>query len=305
MADKVWLGTTSSNANTAANWSGAAVPINADTLTFDARGNSADCDWSTFTFAAIAFPSVKIFPSFTKKNGAAGAALAPANGITNLVYASGGQSATYINCAVTNVSVDCLNPIESALNLDTQGVGVTNLKIIRGSVLMDATAVFATPNARITLSGPLARLTIPAGVTYGDTASVITVEDGLCVVNAAANNIIRQTGGTCILGGDGGTQTLTTLEQDGGTFVWASSGTMTTAHWRGGKFWPNTITDFTNPATTGDVAKTLSNAFIYDGADVDLRNALNLTLSAGIINNCSGTMGLKTAMGTKITVALP
>ena len=305
MADTVWIGTTSSNANTAANWSGAAVPANADTLTYDARGNSADCDWSTFTFTGLAFPSVKIFPSFAKKIGASGAALAPANGITNLVYASGGQSTCWINCAVTHTSVDSPNPVENALNLDGT---YTNLKINRGSVLMDATAVFAAA-ARITLSGPSARLTVPAGVTYGDTANVLTVEDGQLLINAAANGIIRQTGGVCILGSDGGTQTLTTLEQDGGTFVWASSGTMTTAHWRGGKFWPNTITDFTNPATTGDVAKILTNAFIYDGADVDLRNALNLTtatgLPNGIINNCSGTMGLKTAMGTKITVALP
>jgi len=57
-------------------------------------------------------------------------------------------------------------------------------------VLMDATAVFNT-GARVTLSGPGARLTVPAGVTFGATDNVFTVEDGQLLLNSAANNIVR------------------------------------------------------------------------------------------------------------------
>lgn len=299
MPENAWLGTTSL-ATTASNWSLAAVPVNGDSLVFDGRGNANDCDFTGFTWTAKAFPSVKLFPTFFKTVGSSGAPLAPANGITTLVDRSSGQGKLWVDCAVTTATIDRPNLVADAVNLDSSAL--TFLNVVSGSTLLNTGLVFAAA-ARIATSGPNAVLTIPSGVTYGDTANLLTCEGGLMLVNAASATL-HVRAGTAILGSGGGTATLTRLELSAGRFGWGTTGTITEAHCRGGTFVPNLPTDFNNPVVIGDLVKTLTSGYAYDGSTIDLSHATNLTVTNGW-----RPMGTNIRWifpeGSKITVAMP
>jgi len=271
MAEKVWIGTTDTDFNVAGNWSASGVPATGDTLTFDQRAIRACL--LNMTQAAKAFPTVKLMRGFAYSLGGAGAAFAPANGITDLLVHYGGQGVCYVNTGITRVHVDATNTNENMLVLDSSAVGddITNLTIVSGKVVLAATASFAA-SSRVSLNGAAAKLTIASGVTYSGAAGVLAIKDGTVLVNASQSTI-NCDGGTVTLGADGGTQTLTLLEQTGGTFYWESSGTITTVRCSGGTFYPN--------RTGQDVAKTLTNGFVYPGAVVDLSAAYNLTVTNG------------------------
>ena len=270
MADFVWIGTTNTTFSTATNWLGGAAPVDGSTLTFDGRA-IRDCLVSIAP-AATAFPSVKIRQGYRFSLGASGTPFAPANGVTDLTVEYGGQGQIWVDEVCTNIHVDMENHGENALNiLGTTAGDLTTITIVKGKVVIGAAAFFAA-SSRVALSGPNAKITIPAGVTYSGALGVVAMDGGTAILNAPQSTIY-QTAGTTYLGSDQGTATLTLLEQSGGTFNWESSGTITTARCRGGTFNPNAI--------GADIAKTLTNGYVYPGANVDLSQSMNLTVTNG------------------------
>jgi hypothetical protein len=196
MAIKVWLGSTDTDFDTAANWSPVGVPVDADTLVFNDQSTDG---MDGQTVAAKAF-AIIVDRGFAHEIGTTGVPFDPANGITTLMF----MGSTIKDCffgassTITLAVVDSDSAKNDLVNLDGT---ITDLVVRSGQTLMVGGSTI-TGSAKVLggMGGGNGKLTIPAAVTLTnaemavkggelDTSSSMTtcnVDGGTLILDAAA-----------------------------------------------------------------------------------------------------------------------
>jgi len=234
MAERVWLGASSGAFSTAANWSGATVPIATDNLIFD--GRAANSLSSGLSQSGITFASIRVSSAFTYNIGviASGALTLFECGCTNLLIGepqgdgsigSGSPLLAFNFGAVANTT-RVLNASTTGSSgfapVMLKGTEATNVLIVTSGWIGVATNILNETStiARLDVLGSDANVQLGGGCT-------------LTTINQTAGNIsfrsavttFDQQGGTATSEGSGAITTLTV----GGRFVSNSTGTVTTA----------------------------------------------------------------------------
>lgn len=263
MANRIWIGTDTGNEGdwgTAANWSGAAIPIANDDVFFE---NSSQSVIDTLDQSAIELDSLNIAQSFTGSIGLAATPLQIDSPIVNIGYNNGPGSPS--GSPLINLVLDAVASVitvfntgnsadstKSPLRLLTNAAGTT-LEIRKGKVDL------ANDTGQVASIGPITMgwLTNKAGDVD------LFVGEGVTLAST-----IDQRAGDLVL-----RSTCPTLTIDAGTVKTRGVGTITTLNAKGGV----ATLDSTGTITT----------LIIDGATVDFtkssvaRTVTNLKLNPG------------------------
>lgn len=273
MADtKVWIGGTSTNPETDANWSPATEIATGDTLIFNDESQQL-CDGAEFTAAD---PGIDVYifveESYEFTVGSSGTPLA-FNGIKYLKFSGRGTGSSYFATVATdhadlgmdNVVVNSPSAANPCVDLDGT---IVRLDIERGKTNLQSGATLST---RGHIQGNReSQLTIPSGCTLSANMW-LAVDGGLLDLSTTGINI-RQSGGEIALKGTAG---AALLDQSGGIFYWDAKSTITLAEISGAsKF-------ITRYSRTG---RTLTSSFLYGNAIMDVQvGGLNIAFTNSTI----------------------
>jgi len=249
MADRIWLGNDPGNEgdwSVAANWTGAAVPINADDVIFDGTSNEAVTDG--LNQAAVTLGSLVFAEAYTGAVGGDGTPLLIS--ATLLRYA--GQGDAWITGTFADVYVTSTGA--STLTLDGT---ITDLYLAKGKVVVTggatATNIYIT---YITSRATDVNLTIGLACTI-----TIVWQDGGVVTSQSSYTTLHMFNGTH-------TQTVGSIPsvtiEGQSTFYWrAAAGTITTL-----LAWAGAIVD----ASGNGAIKTITTATLFKGSILNIAN---------------------------------
>lgn len=250
MAIKIWLGSTDTDFDTAANWSPAGVPADGDTLVFNDQSTDG---MDGQAVAAKAF-AIIVDRGFAHEIGTTGVPFDPANGITTLMFMGStikdcffGESST-----ITLAVVDTDSAKNDLVNLDGT---VTDLVVRSGQALLVGGSVI-TGSAKVLggMGGGNGKLTIPAGVTL--TNAEMSVKGGELNTSSAMTTCAVD-GGLMILDASAGITGW--LSVTDGTAWWDAASTIALAEIFGGAF-----------KTRKDrLSRVLTNSNMYGSGDID------------------------------------
>jgi hypothetical protein len=282
MANVHFIGGTSQDASTAANWSGAAVPGDGDKVSFDDRarqGCTQNCDSA---FPTHTFARVNVTKGYTYPLAASGAPFAPA-AITELLFNSGHAGQSYFGCALADATIDAHN---TANEVELSGE-LAELAIRRGHVKLVSGMTIDTGGAHIVMDKE-ARLTIDASLTL--TGTEIHMSGGE-LVTLSNPDVLHVSGGTARLRGAAACSGLIIVAKDG-ILYWDSTGTLAKVY----------LEDQAQLlATEYNLERTLTECHTHGNAQIDLRNGGNMiTVSALWVH---GNRGPLFSPGTKLAVA--
>ena len=257
MATIFWVGGTSTAWDTAANWSGGAVPSNSDTVVFTDSRITVNQNVAGATTTNVPL-NIYLDPSYEGNLGSSGTYLTfDASNITQVYIAGTGKQ--YLNIAsgdtITEMIVLTDNKASDAVNIDADGT-LTNLFVLKGQVNVVSGANVTTMNIAYESSK-----TGDATVNIQAAAAVTTVNQAAGVLNSA--------------------EAVTTLNMEGGAATW-TDGNITTVNIHGGgtlvyKSDTHTITalnvfnGFCDLSQEGS-PKTITNCNIYNQGTVDTRS---------------------------------
>lgn len=247
MATKYWLGTTSGNFGTAANWSDNAAPANSDTL-YITGANPITAGLST----GLTSINLYVDQSFSSYIGTSAGYLVI--GCSTFVFAGTGTTASYIDLGSSAINAivngtPTGNTLTGTSGLYLKDSALTTLSVSSGYVglatgLLTETSTVTT--ARV--AGSNAYVVLGSGVTL-TTAQLLA---GNLWVNCAATTLTVQSG-TAYTNGSGA---ITTVNNYGAILYPNSSGTVTTMNLYGG------TTNF----LTSPVARTVSTLNAHPGS---------------------------------------
>lgn len=265
MATRTWIGTDSGNEgdwDTAANWSGASVPVADDDVVFEDSSQSVTDGLDQSGIGATGLASLNIAQSFTGQIGDADTPLAIDSVIINIGYNNGPGSpsgsplinlllddvASTITISNTGTSTDSIRPpLRIRANNNT-----TTLEVLKGKVGI------ATETGETTTIGPItigytSNKAGDADLFIGDGCTLTTIDQkaGDLVLGSACTTLAFESGKLKTRGSGA----ITTLNVKGGTATLNSSGTITTMVIDGG------AVDFTKSS----VARTVTNLKLNPG----------------------------------------
>ena len=222
MANLIWLGTTSTAFNTAANWSGGSVPSASDSIRFVAAYSNPI---AAYNFSGTALADVVVEKGYS---GAMGTKTGDLQ-LTCTFFEFAGEGVSYIDLSASSIAPRVIStatsPGTGLYGLYLIGSALTTLSIESGSV--GVAAVHGTTSTVATIRQRAGDCRIGQGTTlttysgYGGSATV------LC--NMTNANLY---GATLTTGEQG---TITTLTIERGVCVANSTGTITTANINGGE----------------------------------------------------------------------
>ena len=223
MATTIWTGTTDGDFTDDTNWSGSS-PANTNTVLFrDGASNGCTSALQTGSNGET-YPKLSISRGYTYDFGASGAANYLDATLTELSCEWGGNGTAYFDGAITNGVIDCYG---SGLVKCQSDLTSGDLSIRAGRVQFESAADLESADIRICPRAGAStppRVTIDSGATT--TTSTITVGGGELVSAQALVNLLIYGGVVKVTG----TATIATVRMYGGTLLWDSSGTITTAY---------------------------------------------------------------------------
>lgn len=256
MAEKVWIGASSNDVNTAGNWSPSGVPSNGDNVIFDGRAvNSAAA--SLGALSAVTLTSIRVSSDFVLEIGAvsSGALTRLQVGATTVVIGEpagdgsigpGSSLIAFDFGAVTNTT-----RVLNAPQIGTSGFAPVMLK---GT---------ATANKLVATSGWIAYGTNALNEAYTlQSCDIIGEAANVELGGGGTLTTINQTAGRVLFRNN-----LTTLDQQGGIAVTEGTGTITTANIGG--------------AMTSNSSGTITTANVINNGVLDLSGS---TVSRTITN---------------------
>ena len=253
MATRTWISTSSTDWNTAANWSGAAVPVNGD----DVYITSGSTNIAGYDASATDLTSLTVGSSYTGTIGSSGTELE----INATTFNFAGASDAYIdNCTFTNFIVQSTSSSSTALNLSN--ATITNLRVFGGfGTVTVSSGSITTKIEQIGADG--VTLNIADGLTIGGSCT-LTVDSGILQLNQAVPTI-TVFGGLVDIQLDSGT--ITTLNQYGGRIRWipTASCTITALNLYSGLF---DAKDSTSPTYTITDATVHENGTINEASGI-------------------------------------
>lgn len=276
-----WVGGTSGDFNTAANWDTAAVPIAGDSIVFDRgiRNLDTNLDQSAITFANISFRKAY--------GGQAGNSVATPFkfGVSGKLLIEGGGSRLYLSGGTIVTTI--MRGAGSDFNREVHLAGtLTTVIFQRGTLYLES----GTTTTMIV--DPLQDPENPSSgcVCYAVTPTVTTL-------HTYGGNVIMQSAGTittlnCVAGlvqVDTGTLTTCNLMGPSAKVDWRTATTLTTLNVYKGIF----------DASESAQSRTITNSTLYQGGTMDLYNGLdNITRTnptvkyGGNIIDVAGTYSL-------------
>ena len=267
MATIYWVGNTSNAWETAANWSGAAIPTGADDVVFtESRvGTNKNVAGLKTTYVPA---NIFIDPTYTGNIGSSGTYLEfDASNVTQLYIAGLGEY--YFTCdtgdAITTTVVNTPNMAPTAVSLDSAGT-LTAVYVIRGHCNIVSGATVPTLNvAYSTMSAGDSDVTVQSGVTLttlNQTAGKVNCDSAMTTLNCNGGNCEVTTGN------------ITTVNVNGGGHFQYSTdgGVLTTLN----------IYSGTASLATEGTTKSVGSTNVYNGGTFDIRSGsatATLTLS--------------------------
>jgi len=286
--------------NTAANWTGAAVPVGADDVDFDGAIGTSDVSYG-LDQSAITLGLLTVSASYSGKIGQANASLQLESATTGASIGRRGtgdndQASARININFTGGS----NPTDVIVHQTRDrsadaglpaarlvlGNASSTLRVLGGDVGLGVSTPGETTNCD-ELNVSAGTVFIGTGATIGNR---ITVSGGRLTNLGSASPETIVTGGTYVALGSG---THTTLEVQGGKCEYLSDGTITTL-------------DVSGEWTTAQDprAKIVSNAILRSGGSIraNTGNPLSVTWSNGIDLEQSSLTDVTLEIGSNLTV---
>jgi hypothetical protein len=306
MPVKWWLGTTSGNFGTAANWSDAAAPVNGDTLVFDYRGNAGT--GPTLGLATVLTGlTIYVEKSFTDPIGVltdAAATYLVIDGGTVHIGSQGGQG------SATGSSLVMINTGSTAATFNIYDSASTSSSTYYPPIIIKGTAMTVNHQGGSVGIAPLHALA--AGTAEVATLTSCKVSKGngsidptLYLGQGVTTTALYQSAGTVYNRSD---QTQTLVEKTAGTYRYSGSAAHTALTNLGGTVYSEgagTITKLVNGGTfdtTRDArAKIVQVCEAYDGAVFDLRTgALDGTALRTMFP--TGIKMIRTGLGEEIVI---
>jgi hypothetical protein len=276
LAVKWWLGTTSGNFGTAANWSDAAAPVNSDTLIFDYRGNAGN-DVNAGLATVLTGLTIYVDKSFTNDIGVLNATTATylvIDGGTVHIGAQSGQGSS------SGSSLVMINTGTTAATFNVYDSASTSSSTYYPPILIKGTVL--TVNQFGGSVGIAALQAVAAGTA--ETATLVagkvtkgagSIDPSLFLGAGVTTTALYQSAGTVYSRSN---QTQTLVEKTGGTYRYDGTGAHTTLTNYGGVVYAEGTGTITNLKNGGEMnfsrdprAKTITNTEIYEGAIMDLR----------------------------------
>lgn len=282
MASVYWISTSSTDWNTAANWSGAAVPIDGD----DVFITNSSVDIAAFDASATQLTSLTIDKSFSGKIGSASAYLQV--DATTLTVGRQSTDTSYtgssrIRLKGTYTTVNVVDTASSGADTGYPPLmlagSITSLNVRSGKVGVCVATPTETGTCTTVNVNRADNATTDPSVTLGAGVSTTTVNvDGGTVFSLSNNAVTTATvaSGTYRVEGNAA---HTTLVVQGGTCIYNGTGTITTA-----KVY-NATADFSNDSRS----KTVTNCDLYRGAKLKLDTGVqgSVTFTNGVdLNGC-------------------
>jgi len=252
MATREWISTSSTDWNTAANWSGTAVPVDTD----DVYITSGSVNIAGFDASATQLNSLTIGSKYTGTIGSSGTKLKVDATTVNF----SGRGDTYLDGTYTTFTVMDSGPNTTALNISDSTI--TTLRVLGGSGTINISS--STLNTTIEQIGAEAVTTvINADNTIGGSCA-LTIDSGIMELKDAIPTVTCYGG---LLDIELATGTITTLNQYGGRirFIPTASCTITTLTIYSGLF---DSRDSTAPTFT------ITNSTIHENGTLDERSGL-------------------------------
>jgi len=252
MATREWISTSSTDWNTASNWSGSAVPVDTD----DVYITSGSVNIAGFDASATQLNSLTIGSKYTGTIGSSGTKLKVDATTVNF----SGRGDTYLDGTYTTFTVMDTGPNTTALNISDSTI--TTLRVLGGSGTINISS--STLNTTIEQIGAEAVTTvINADNTIGGSCA-LTIDSGIMELKDAIPTVTCYGG---LLDIELATGTITTLNQYGGRirFIPTASCTITTLTIYSGLF---DSRDSTAPTFT------ITNSTIHENGTLDERSGL-------------------------------
>ena len=263
MAVKQWISTSSTDWNTAGNWSPSGVPIDAD----DVYITSGSTNIAGFDASATELDSLTVGSKYTGTIGSSGTKLE----LDATVFNFSGNGDTYIEGIYGTLTVQDTSTSNTALNLS--GSTISYLRVLGGKGTVTI-AADSTVNTSIELIGADGvTLNIADAATIGGSCAVVS-DSGRLELNQAVPTITIY-GGVADIQLDSGT--VTTLDQYGGRVRWIPTATctITTLTLYGGLF---DSSDSTAPLYT------ITNSTVHENGVIDERSGLENATYTNPIN---------------------
>jgi hypothetical protein len=275
MATRYWVGTTSGNFGTAANWLPSGAPANSDTLIFDYRGN-AGTGPNTGLATVLTGLTIYIDKSYTDTIG---------------VFTDAVQTYLVIDGGTVHVGSQSGQGTASGSSLIMIDTGTTAATYnVYDSASTSSTTYFPPiliKGTVITLNqygGSVGIAALNADYTAAETATLVagkvakgngSIDPSLYLGAGVTTTALYQSAGTIYSRAN---LTQTTVERTGGTYRYAGTGAHTTLNNYGGTVYSEgtgTITTLRNGGTVDfsrdPRAKTVTNCELYEGGIFDLR----------------------------------
>ena len=253
MAVKQWISTSSTDWNTAGNWSPSGVPTDAD----DVYITSGSTNIAGFDASATELDSLTVGSKYTGTIGSRGTKLE----LDATTFNFSGNGDTYIEGIYTTLTVQDTSTSTTALNLS--GSTITTLRVLggKGTVTVAADSTISTTIELIGADG--VTLNIADAATIGGSCTLVS-DSGRLELNQAVPTITIY-GGVADIQLDSGT--VTTLDQYGGRVRWIPTAacTITTLTLYGGLF---DSRDSTAPLYT------ITNSTVHENGVIDERSGL-------------------------------
>ena len=263
MADREWQGTTG-DYSTAANWSGAAVPVAGDSVFF--TGASVVSVTAGLAQGLVNLVEFNVGEDYTGTIAASGGKLVHDNITTVRINTRGGKVFLETDNTITRCIVEALGGADF---FEIDGT-VTLLDIIGATGSMSITAVAAVQEVNM-MSSPSAILTINTGVTgcarINQDSGRIVNGSNVSTTGALAADMLLVTGGIHELT-DAAAVALPAIVGSGGVILDRSSGTKTDVIALAGGL-------FDGRQNRNRPTVTITAGEVYPGGRILLRNALN------------------------------
>ena len=280
MTTRQWISTSSNAWDTAANWSGTAVPVDGD----DVFITSGSVDIDGFDASATELTSLTVGSQYTGTIGSSGTKLE----LDATTFNFSGNGDTYIEGIYTDLTVQDTSTSETALNLS--GSTITTLRVLggKGTVTVAADSTISTAIELIGADG--VTLNIADNATIGGSCTLIA-DSGRLELNQAVPTITIY-GGVADIQLDSGT--VTTLNQYGGRIRWIPTAacTITTLNLYAGLF---DSRDSVSPVFT------IIDSTVHEDGVIDERSGLENATYTNPINIEGGEIRYDT--GRSVTIS--
>lgn len=289
MPDKIWQGTTG-DINTAGNWSGAAVPVDGDTLHF--TGDSVvDVDGSTVPVGFDAIAGLFVHPDYTGSIATTGSKLIFATIDIIRFESQGGKAFLETSGGASAVDDIFINTPSGLADMFEYNGHVDRAQIVGTTGSLTFTSTANGPVEIDLIDSPNCTLTTGANIT---TIYRIRQNSGRIVSNAlitatksSQNAALLQTGG--IFQHKAGAITDVFLAGSA-VMEYTSSGTITDFFGMG----PGALFDGRKNRST---VVTLTNTTVYPGCTMLLRNTLDSFVLTNAARNFGGVIDFETGAG--------